>query len=261
MRLAWSRSPGWCIVRHLVLSSLSIVIPAYNEAASIEASVRDALEVGAAQAGALEVIVCDDASRDATGELLDGIAARDPRVVVLHRARNRGIEASIRTLYAQARHAWVFLNSADRQWPMSALVPMAAAAEAGADFVIGVRSNKREIYTPYRRLISWSYERIVRALGAPGGDPGSIKLARRELLHRAVVAQGVFAEGERVIRAARGGARVVEVPVEFHRRGAGKATGARRDVVVRAVVDFGRVAASLGLGAPAPHLPEPDVER
>ena len=49
----------------LVLPSLSIVIPAYNEAASIEASVRDGLEVGAAHAGALEVIVCNDALRDA----------------------------------------------------------------------------------------------------------------------------------------------------------------------------------------------------
>jgi dolichol-phosphate mannosyltransferase len=244
-----------------VLPSLSIVVPAYNEAASIAATVRDALEVGAAHAHALEVIVCDDGSRDATGAILGELAAREPRLIVLRRADNRGIEASMRALYAHARHAWVFLNSADRQWPMTALAAMAAAAEAGADFVIGVRRNKREIYTPYRRLISWSYERVVRALGAPGGDPGSIKLARRALLHRPVVARGVFAEGERVIRAARAGARVVEVPVEFHRRGAGHATGARRDVVVRALVDLGRVTASLGLGAPAPRLPAPDVER
>jgi dolichol-phosphate mannosyltransferase len=245
----------------LVLPSLSIVIPAYNEAASIEASVRDALEVGAGQAEVLEVIVCDDASRDETRAIARAMAARDPRVVVLHRAQNRGIEASMRALYAQARHAWVFLNSADRQWPMAVLGPMVAAAEAGADFVIGVRSNKRDVYTPYRRLISWSYERLVRVLGAPGGDPGSVKLARRELLHRAVVARGVFAEGERVIRSAREGARVVEVPVAFHRRGAGKATGARRDVVVRAMVDALRVAASLATGAPAPRLPTADVER
>ena len=244
-----------------MLPSLSIVIPAFNEAASIEATVRDALDVGAAHAGALEVLVCDDASRDDTRAIVEAIAARDARVVVLHRSRNRGIEASIRALYAHARHAWVFLNSADRQWPMGVLAPMAVAAAAGADFVIGVRSNKREVYTPYRRAISWGYERIVRALGAPGGDPGSVKLARRELLHRGVVARGVFAEGERVIRAARGGARVVEVAVEFHRRAAGKATGARRDVVVRAVIDAGRVAASIGFGTPVPRLPAADVER
>jgi len=245
----------------VVLPSLSIVIPAFNEAPSIEATVRDALAIGAAHAMALEVLVCDDASRDDTRAIVDAIAARDPRVVALHRDHNRGIEASLRALYAHARHAWVFLNSADRQWPMTVLAPMAAAAGAGADFVIGVRSNKREIYTPYRQVVSWGYERIVRALGAPGGDPGSVKLARRELLHRGVVARGVFAEGERVIRAARDGARVVEVPVEFHRRAAGKATGARRDVVVRAVLDAGRVAASLGLGTPVPELPVSDVAR
>jgi dolichol-phosphate mannosyltransferase len=245
----------------VVLSSLSIVIPAYNEAASIAATVADALAAGAAHAHALEVVVCDDGSRDATGALLADLAMREPRLAVLRRPANRGIEASIRALYAHARHDWVFLNSADRQWPMSALAAMAEAAEAGADFVIGVRRNKRAIYTPYRQVISWSYERIVRALGAPGGDPGSIKLARRALLHRPVVAAGVFAEGERVIRAARGGARVVEVPVAFARRAAGKATGARRDVVARALLDCGRVAASLVLGAPAPRLPVPDVAR
>ena len=240
-----------------MLSSLSIVVPAFNEAESIAATVGDALEVGAQVAGELEVIVCNDGSRDDTAAIVR--AENDPRVRLLDRERNAGIEASMRALYAHARNEWVFLMSGDRQWPMSALVPMADAAGHGADFVIGVRPNKREVYTPYRQVVSWGYERIVRALGAPGGDPGSIKLARRELLHAAVAARGVFAEGERVIRAARAGARVVEVPVEFHRRGAGKATGARRDVVARALVDAVRVASSLAVGWPRPKLPKPDV--
>jgi glycosyltransferase involved in cell wall biosynthesis len=238
----------------VTLPALSIVIPAFDEEASIAQTVADAFEVGARVTSELEVIVCNDGSRDATGELARTAGAR-----VLDRPVNRGIEASMRALYAHARHDWVFLMSADRQWPMTALEPMAEAAAAGADFVIGVRPNKREVYTRYRRIVSWGYERIVRALGAPGGDPGSIKLARRELLHSAVAARGVFAEGERVIRAARGGARVVEVPVEFHRRGAGKATGARRDVVTRALVDAVRVASSLALGWPRAETPEPDV--
>lgn len=242
-----------------MLGSLSIVVPAFNEAPSIEATISDALRVGAGLTGDLEVVVCNDGSRDATGQLAASAAAADPRVRVIDRDVNRGIEASLRALYAGARGEWVFLMSADRQWPMEALVELAQAAELGADFVIGVRSNKREVYTPYRRLVSWGYERIVRALGAPGGDPGSIKLARRDLLHAAVAAQGVFAEGERIVRAARAGARVVEVAVEFQRRGAGKATGARRDVVTRALVDAVRVTASLTLGWPRPKLPTPDV--
>jgi dolichol-phosphate mannosyltransferase len=242
-----------------LLASLSIVVPAYNEAASIEATIEDALRVGPLVAHDVEVLVCNDGSSDATREIVSRIAAHDPRVGLLDRSANAGIEASLRALYASAGHDWVFLMSADRQWPMDSLVELALAAERGADFVIGVRSNKREVYTPYRRLVSWGYERIVRALGAPGGDPGSIKLARRELLDAPVAAQGVFAEGERVIRAARSGARVVEVSVEFQRRGAGKATGARRDVVARALVDAVRVSSSLVFGWPRPRRQSSDV--
>jgi glycosyltransferase involved in cell wall biosynthesis len=242
-----------------MLSSLSIVVPAFNEAPSIADTIEDALRIGASVARELEVLVCNDGSRDDTARIVGELAARDPRVRILDRKANAGIEASLRALYLGARHDWVFLMSADRQWPMTSLVELAGAAERGADFVIGVRTNKRSIYTPYRQLVSWGYERIVRALGAPGGDPGSIKLARRELLSAPVAARGVFAEGERLIRAARNGARVVEVAVEFTRRGAGKATGARRDVVARALVDAARVTSSLLVGWPRPKPPRSDL--
>ncbi|HET9988562.1 MAG TPA: glycosyltransferase family 2 protein, partial [Kofleriaceae bacterium] len=104
---------------------MSIVIPAFDEAASIAQTIADALEVGARVTDELEVIVCNDGSRDATGEL-----ARAAGVRVLDRPVNRGIEASMRALYAHARHDWIFLMSADRQWPMTALEPMAEAAAA-----------------------------------------------------------------------------------------------------------------------------------
>jgi glycosyltransferase involved in cell wall biosynthesis len=214
------------------LDSLTIAIPAYNEAAAIAAVVREALVVGPRVCRALEVVVCDDGSGDDTAAIVVALAAADrgaaaPTVRLLRRRANRGIEASIRALYAAARSTWVFLISADQQWPMASLVVMAEAAHAGADLVVGVRVDKRAIYSRYRRALSWSYEQIVRALGAPGGDPGSIKLGRRALLHRPVVARGVFAEGERLIR------------------------GARRQVVVRAALDALAVGCSLVTGWPA----------
>jgi glycosyltransferase involved in cell wall biosynthesis len=230
-----------------MLPSLSIVVPAYNEEATIGATLDAALAVGAQVAAHCEIIVGNDGSRDATAAI-----ARAYPVRLLDRAHNAGIEATLRELYGAARHDWVFVIGADLQWPMTALVGMAAAADAGADFVIGVRRNKREVYTAYRQVVSWTFERLVRALGGPGGDPGSIKLARRVLLHRPLVAAGVFAEGERMIRAARDGARVVEVGVAFRKRTAGVATGASHKNVARAVIDAGRVASSLAIGWPAP---------
>src|SRR5690348_9911383 len=137
-----------------MLGSLSIVVPAYNEAASIEATVEDALRIGGRVARELEVLVCNDGSRDETAGIVAEIASRDSRVRILDRAQNAGIEASMRALYAHARHEWVFLMSADRQWPMTSLVDLATAAERGADFVIGARMNKRAVYTPYRRIVS-----------------------------------------------------------------------------------------------------------
>ncbi len=242
-----------------MLASLSIVVPAFNEEQSVAATIADAIAVGTNVAGNLEVLVCNDGSHDATAAIVARLSEHDPRVRLLDRASNRGIEASMRALYANASNEWVFLMSADRQWPMESLVAMARAVDDGADFVIGLRTTKRAVYTPYRRAVSWGYEQIVRALGAPGGDPGSIKLARRELLHAPVASRGVFAEGERVIRAARAGARIVEVPVEFHPRNAGKATGARAAVVSRALADAIRVTASLTLGWPRAQTPSSDV--
>ncbi|HTM22528.1 MAG TPA: glycosyltransferase, partial [Kofleriaceae bacterium] len=184
--------------------------------------------------------------------------ARDRRVVVLRRAVNRGIEASVRALYAQARHAWVFLNSADRQWPMSCLELMAAEVGGGADLVVGIRTGKRRLYSAYRFALSMVFEAAVRALGSPVGDPGSIKLGRTALLSAPVAAHGVFAEGERLIRAARAGAAVRACPVPFQRRGAGRARGARARVTATAALDLLRVGASLRLGWPAPAPPPAD---
>ena len=85
-----------------MLRSLSIVIPAFNEAASIAATIDDALEVGSLVTRELEVIVCNDGSRDETGVIVTARSAADPRVRLIDRPVNRGIEASMRALYATA---------------------------------------------------------------------------------------------------------------------------------------------------------------
>lgn len=146
------------------MKSLSIVIPAYNEVAGIEEVVRNALRVGSSVCLELEVLVCNDGSTDGTDVALERARLTDGRVHVLHNSRNRGIEATMRALYVAARGEYVFLNSADRQWPMESLVAMAKMVEAEADLVVGVRHNKRDVYSPYRRIVSRVYDRVARLL-------------------------------------------------------------------------------------------------
>jgi glycosyltransferase involved in cell wall biosynthesis len=236
------------------MNSLSIVIPAHNEAANIGVVVRDALDVGSREAGALEVIVLDDGSTDATGDLLAALATFDPRLRVLRHRENLGIEASLRTLYAATTSEWVFAISADQQWPMSCLSVMASEARRGADLVVGQRPGKRRVYGIPRRILSISYDWVVRVLGSPVGDPGSVKLGRRQIFTTPVAARGVLGEGERVVRAARRGVRIVGCPVEFRRRERGVATGARPSIVAHALVDVARMVGSLYLGWPRAEL-------
>ncbi|HSP92113.1 MAG TPA: glycosyltransferase family 2 protein [Vicinamibacterales bacterium] len=246
-----------------MLESLSIVVPAYNEAPTIEAVVREALSVGATVAVTVEVLVCDDGSTDGTYEILQGLARSHPNVRVLHRSANRGIEASLRALFAEARFKYVFFTSADRQWPMTSLSPMAQVIEAGADIVVGERRNRAEVYSPYRRIVSSVYQFSVQRLGVPVRDPGSIKLGRTECFRLPVVSRGVFSDGERLVRAARARYRLADCPVEFHPRRSGTALGARPGLVAQAALDLLRTSASLVFGRPrpTPSEPEPGLER
>lgn len=243
-----------------MLTSLSVVVPAYNEASTIEATVLEALSVAPSVARQIEVLVCDDGSTDETYQVLRKLAEGDRRVRVLHRATNRGIEASLRALYATARNDYIFINSADRQWPMRSMIPLARAVEEGADLAVGTRRNKRAVYSKYRLVVSHVYAAAVRLLGSPVGDPGSIKLGRAPCFRIPVVSRGVFSEAERLARAARAAYRVTSRDVEFHARSSGKASGARPRVVARAAVDVIRTCCSFVLGRPRPSTDVPEAD-
>ena len=69
---------------------VSVIIPAYNVEAYVEAAVRSVLDQTLAD---IEVIVVDDGSKDATGEILDRMAQDDPRLTALH-VQNGGAPAA-----------------------------------------------------------------------------------------------------------------------------------------------------------------------
>ena len=121
---------------------VSVIMPAYNEADGIRTAVAAVQEHVLDRVPGAEVIVVNDGSRDRTGELLNEIAAADPRVRVLH-TPNGGHGTALMRGLAEARGDYVFLIDGDNQIPLETFETLWTVAQNGAgpprDGVFGVR--------------------------------------------------------------------------------------------------------------------------
>ena len=139
---------------------------------------------------------------------------------------NQGIYASFRDLFRSARGTHVYLTASDGQWPASNLAKMFGTLEDGADLVVGVRSNRNQVYSAMRRVISFLFNLLPRMFfGVKTSDAGSIKLGIREVFNFGLISRSPFVEAERIIQAQSRGYRVAFVPIEFLSRTAGKERG------------------------------------
>ena len=217
--------------------SVSLVIPAYNEEATLHDVAQRCLRVLAECAPDYELVMLDDASTDGTAAVMERIRQHDPsRIRIVRHDVNRGIAVSFEELYAAATKDAVFLIPGDGQYPPEALracVPLLATH----DIVVCNRRSKR--YTLYRHVISAGFRLLPLVLfGVRLYDPGSVKLVRREIIAGVRVrSKGVFVEAERLIRAARRGYRIGKIDIEHELRSGGKARGASARLVREALRD------------------------
>lgn len=115
---------------------LSFIIPAYNEEARLERSLRKAVEYFSQQSYTTELIVVDDGSRDNTV----GVAQAFPSVVVLQQPRNMGKGAAVRRGMMEARGEYRIFSDADFSTPVEETAKVLSRLEQGADICIGSRA-------------------------------------------------------------------------------------------------------------------------
>ncbi len=204
--------------------SLSVVMPGLNEEANVAGAVERMIEGLEACAEEFEVIVVDDGSTDRTGELAEAIAASDPRVRVLRNPRNVNYGVSLQRGIDAARCEWVLHDGMD--------LPLAPEDIGrfrehfpGADVVVARRFD-RSAHSRWRALTSWTNNLLLRILFAPRTrDLNFVQFYRRSYAQsvRLRSTSPAFVTPELILRAERGGRRVVEVRAEFRRREAGVA--------------------------------------
>jgi glycosyltransferase involved in cell wall biosynthesis len=130
-------------------SSLSVVMPCFNEEASVEACLRAVL----ASPCTGEVIVVDDCSSDRSAEIVERLAAADDRIVLHRHPVNKGKGAALRTGFRSASRPFVIVQDADLEYdPAEYEVMLEPLLDGRADVVFGSRFLGGR---PHRVLYFW----------------------------------------------------------------------------------------------------------
>jgi glycosyltransferase involved in cell wall biosynthesis len=208
----------------------SVVIPAFNEAASIARVVADV----AALPGPVEVIVVDDGSTDGTADEIARVQRCLP-IVSLRLAGNRGKGAAVRAGIARASAPVVVLHDADLEYHPASLLALVEPIERGlADAVYGSRflGPAGQATGPIHRcanwLLTWFSNRFT-GLRLTDMETGQ-KAFRRAQIQGLLLAETRFGiEPEITAKLARAGCRIMEIPVSYsgRSRAAGKKIGVR----------------------------------
>ena len=224
--------------------SISAVLPAYNEEAIIERTVRHVAGVLTGLTSDFEVIVANDGSRDQTAAVLAELQSADPSLhlhVVTHDV-NQGYGAALASGFDAARKDLIFLTDGDKQFDVTELSQFLPAMDAQTDLVIGWRRNRAD--PVMRKFNALGWKTLVNLLfGYTARDVDcAFKLFRRQVWENMTVhARGATFSAEFLIKARRLGFRVRELPVGHFPRTAGSPTGARPDVIVRAFAELFRL--------------------
>lgn len=123
---------------------LSIVIPAYNEAPSIETVVREALDIISTRLDAFEIIVIDDGSADDTAGALEALCLADPRLRVFRHPNRSGKSAALRTGMLAAKAIWVATMDGDGQDDPRSILDMIEKIDLVRVDEIGVVAGNRK---------------------------------------------------------------------------------------------------------------------
>ncbi len=149
---------------------LSVVVPAYNEAGRIRASLERIDAYLSEQPYSSEILVVDDGSTDGTSSIVTGLGLE--RIQLLRYDVNRGKGHAVRYGVMRSLGKLVLFSDADLATPIEEIAALSAAIAGGADVAIGSRdvagSRLERRQSPIRELGGKLFNRLVQILAVPG---------------------------------------------------------------------------------------------
>ncbi len=223
------------------MTSLSIVLPAYNEAENVARAIQEVSQVAQDLDLDHEIILVNDGSTDRTGEVARELVGQVPHFRLVEHYPNRGYGGALKAGFAAAVKEWIAFVPADKQFKFSEIERFLEKTDQ-ADIVCGYRADRQDNFI--RKLNAFGWNTLVRLLfGYLCRDIDcGFKLFRREILqHVTLTSDGAMIDTEFLAGARARGFRIAEVPVTHLPRVAGAATGANIKVILKAfrdLVDF-----------------------
>lgn len=220
-------------------SSISIIIPAHNEAVTICDAVADAVRVLRSLGCAYEVLVVDDGSTDSTASRVRDVFVANGSVRLIQTGTNIGANRAIYLGFSAARSAAMFFLPADLQVRADQLLRCLPALSY-ADVICTRRSPRADSWT--RRLLALIYNGVARRLfHLPCHDVDSVILVRREVVTKVVpllLSHSDFLPVEFIVRARAAGFQIGEVAIMHYPRTAGSPTAVRPASVLQTMRDL-----------------------
>jgi dolichol-phosphate mannosyltransferase len=198
------------------LSSVSVVIPVYDERDSLRPLARQLLPVVRGLGRRVEVVFVDDGSRDGSAEVLADLAASEPEVTVVRLRRNFGKGAALAAGFRHATGEAVVTLDADLQDDPAEIPRLLAALEEGADLVSGWKRDRRDPFS--KRAASKVFNTVSsRMTGLDLHDLNcGLKAYRAEVVRSLALAGDTYRYIP--VLAANAGFRVRELPVNHRPR-------------------------------------------
>ena len=200
---------------------MSVVVPAYNEAARLGPSLERMVEYLDAEFSDYQIIVVDDGSIDGTAQLATELAGDTASIQVIELGRNRGKGAAVRTGMLAATGQQILFSDADLATPIEELAKLRQALADGHDIAIASRAapgaDIQVRQHPARELMGRTFNLMVRlaAVGNIGDTQCGFKLFSRAAAHDLFGRAQIdgFAFDVEILWLARGRYQVAEVPV------------------------------------------------
>ena len=207
------------------MPKLSVVIPVFNEAATIEHALERVREAPVQAGVEKEIVVVDDASTDGTSDTLRAVLERSPGAFrLLEQPENRGKGAAVARGFEAASGDWLLIQDADLEYhPKDYPTLLQPIVDGEADVVYG----SRFLGGVHRVHLFWHYvgNRMLTLMSNMFSDLNlsdmetGYKVFTRQALEGITIRSRRFGiEPEITAKVARKGCRIYEVPVSYYGR-------------------------------------------